>query len=329
VRTPARFLPSISLALALAAPASASLAQGAQSREKKPRAPTVALVVWGGGARAEDADAAEAAIGASGLSTSEPVTNLLSSGVTGLKPGLHLAVLGACPPAEAAAVLRQLLLSTSAVAAERPSFPLHGCPGSTRLAFGTLWVPPDGRIPSGRPTLDGRPGRPRKGPMSDPHDDWNEVVRRLTPGEAPSAELLATAGRQGTALSTGGVAVLLAGEVGRYLATREQRLRLKVELEARRAALQTRLRELELVRAANRTFLEAQCKDRADARAALVTVARDLIGVAEAVIRAAGPDGGADTAELVTLARESLAAAVEVIREKFPSGALATVAPTG
>lgn len=165
--------------------------------------------------------------------------------------------------------------------------------------------------------------------MSDARDDWNEVVRRLTPGEGTSAGLLTSAARQGAALSSGGVAVLLAGEVGRYLATREQRLRLKLELELRRAALDTRLRELELVRASNRTFLEAQCKDRADARAALVTVARELIGVAGAVIQAAGPDGGADTAELVTLARESVAAAVEVIREKFPSGVLATVAPTG
>jgi len=157
--------------------------------------------------------------------------------------------------------------------------------------------------------------------------DWQGAVPRLAPSTEKGPELAGVVGAAvgGAALSPVGAALLVAGEVGRYLGTREQRLRLKLELESRRSTLELRLRELEVTRAANRTFLEAQCRDRADAREALVALAKDLIGVAEAVISAAGATSESDAGELCTLARECIAAAVSVIREKFPAGALAVV----
>jgi hypothetical protein len=69
--------------------------------------PRTTLVIWGGGATPDDADQAIRHFSSSGFSSSLPLVKLFSSEVKGLKPGFHIAVLGACPEHEAASLLRR------------------------------------------------------------------------------------------------------------------------------------------------------------------------------------------------------------------------------
>lgn len=85
--------------LAHAAPPKAAPAPAAKAVD------TVGLVIWGGGAAPADADAALKSFEASGLRSSLPPAKLFSTDVKGLRPGFHIAVLGACGRAQANAVL--------------------------------------------------------------------------------------------------------------------------------------------------------------------------------------------------------------------------------
>ncbi len=143
---------------------------------------------------------------------------------------------------------------------------------------------------------------------------------------ARKAELIGSVALGSAALTPAGAAALIATLLSQVVTLREQRLRLKLELQARKTALEGHLRELEIRRNANKTYLDAQCRDRSDARQVIVRFAKDLIGVAEQVIRASCEATEPDGVELYSVAKETIAAAVTVIREKFPVGTLAVVA---
>lgn len=65
--------------------------------KKVDRRPRVNLLIWGGGKTPADAQAAVADFASRGFTSSESVATFLSTDVEGLKPGFHIAVLGACP----------------------------------------------------------------------------------------------------------------------------------------------------------------------------------------------------------------------------------------
>jgi hypothetical protein len=96
----------VCLALLLAAPGP----QGGPAAAPARKPPAVGLVIWGGGPKPEDAQAAAAELDTSGLASSEPIRILSSSDVRGLPPGFQVAVLGACPRAQAEKLLEPLRL---------------------------------------------------------------------------------------------------------------------------------------------------------------------------------------------------------------------------
>jgi hypothetical protein len=135
--------------------------------------------------------------------------------------------------------------------------------------------------------------------------------------------------RGGGALTPAGAAALVLSELGRYLVARDQRLRAALELEAVREVLQGRARRLEARLQANESYLEAQCRDRSDARQAIVALARELMAVATELLRAGREIAGPEGAELRRTAAESVAAAVAVIRDRFPAGPLGVIVEAG
>lgn len=106
--TPRPIRQLVCLALVLAAPGArpAPAAEAPASVQAKPQ--TVGLIIWGGGAKPEDADAAANDFTTSGLTSSVTPRTVFSTEVRGLKPGFHVAVLGACPADRAHALLKTI-----------------------------------------------------------------------------------------------------------------------------------------------------------------------------------------------------------------------------
>ncbi len=70
--------------------------------------PTVGLIVWSDSQSDEDADAAIARWKALRIGTTQPITKLISDTVMGLRPGIHVTVLGVCPVAESEKLVRRI-----------------------------------------------------------------------------------------------------------------------------------------------------------------------------------------------------------------------------
>jgi hypothetical protein len=87
-----------------------SAAHAGPPKKKKKSADTarrVTLIIWGGGKAPADAERAIKDFTDRGFKSSTPLVKLFSSGVRGLNPGFHIAVLGACPSAQGYALLRR------------------------------------------------------------------------------------------------------------------------------------------------------------------------------------------------------------------------------
>ncbi len=79
--------------------------------QKKPRkaapVPHTMVIIWGGGAAPKDAQDAKASFSKLGFTSSTPLSTHFSTDIKGLKPGWHIAVVGACPGPQAQALLRR------------------------------------------------------------------------------------------------------------------------------------------------------------------------------------------------------------------------------
>ncbi len=70
--------------------------------------PNVGLIIWSDGATDAAADQAIASWKSLGIVSSQPPVKLLSGGVSGLRPGFHVVVLGVCPVADGENLVRKI-----------------------------------------------------------------------------------------------------------------------------------------------------------------------------------------------------------------------------